>query len=340
MKLSNNFDKLSTPLMVCSSDWKIVYKNRSCKKYMPVPKCSYYISKYFLDGDSVVFPSKNGAVCRIAVDVKGSYKSAICFEYFGYAVILFSVLLDYDVFSYDRSVLTSVDSADVLRSMISALGDENIQNEDRYHRMEGVKRYVYSSLENGLACSLLCWGEKPLYPASKLYKLIKEKISSIVMKAGYRVQIDIDSLSELGDMFALNATTSSLVFSNMLLFCLSVSKNKTCFADVTFSGDMIRNKIYFSLKEDAFLSQINSIDDFMYGKPAEYLNILPFECMCKEFGWKVEYKSENDGVFNACLSFDMEAEKIDEFFSEEVLSKSRDYAQEVSMLIERAFAVI
>ncbi len=340
MNYSNNFDKLSTPLMVCSSDWKIVYKNRACKKYLPVPRCSYYISKYFLAGDSVVFPSKNGEICRIAVDVKGSYKSAICFEYFGYAVILFSVLLDYEAFNYDRSVLTSVDSADILRSMISALGDEDIQNEDRYHRMEGVKSYVYSSLENGLAYSLLCSGEKPLYPALKLYKLIKEKISSIVMKEGYRVQIDIDGLNEFGDMFALNAITSSLVFSNMLLFCLSVSRNKTCLADVTFSGDMVRNKIYFSLNDDAFLGQINSIDDFMYGKPAEYLNILPFECMCKEFGWKVEYKTENDGVFNACLSFDMKAEKIDEFSSEEVFARRKDYAQEISKLIERAFAVI
>ena len=340
MKLSNNFDKLSTPLMVCSSDWKIVYKNRACKNFLPVPRCSNYICKCFIDGNETLFPNKDQGVERLELEINGSFKSALCFEYFGYAIILFPVLLEYEAFEYENDGYSKTESADILRSMISALNDEEIQNEDRYHRLEDVKRYVYSSLENTLAYSVLCSGQNPLYPALQLYKLVKDKITSVVMKAGYRVQIDIDSLAEFGDMFALNAVTSSLVFSNMLMFCLSVSKNKTSFADVSMSGEIIRNKIYFRVANDAFCGQTNSIEDFLYGKPAEYLNILPFECMCKEFGWRVEYKSENDGVFNACLCFDIGVESIDSFNSEEVFAKSRDYSQSVSMLIERVLAAL
>ncbi len=340
MNSSNNFDKLSTPLMVCSNDWKIVYKNRACKKILPVPKCRNYISKYFFGKGSNTFPLENGGIERIELNIKGSYKSALCFEYFGYAVILFPVLLDYEAFEYESERFLDNGAADVLRSMVSSLNDEDIKNEDRYYRLEGVKRYVYGALENSLAYSMLCAGEKPLYPAAKLYKLIKDKILSVVMKAGYRVQIDMDSLSEFGDMFALNALTTSLVFSNMLLFCLSVSKNKTCFADVNVLGDRIRNKIYFSVANDAFVGQTNSIEDFMYGNPVEYLNVLPFECMCKEFGWSVEYKSENGGTFNAYLCFDVGIESIEEFGSDEILATNKNYVQTVSLLIEHILAAL
>jgi hypothetical protein len=327
-------------MMVCSSDWKIVYKNRACKKNFPVPKCNNYISKYFLSNSTNPFPDADGKIERIELDIKGSYKSVLCFEYFGYAIILFPVLLEYEAMGIQNDGYFSVESADILRSMISALSDEDIQNEDKYHRLEHVKRFVYGSLENSLAYSFLCSGDKCLYPAHKLYKLIKEKILSIAMKSGYRVQIDIEDLKLIDDLFALDLTNSSLIFCNMLLFCLSVSKNKTCFAEVSVVGQSIRNKIYFSVANDAFGNQNNTIESFIYAKPAEYLNVLPFECMCKEFGWKVEYKTENEGIFNACLCFDIGVEKIDGFCSEEMFSKNKDYAKMVCALVERALAVL
>lgn len=340
MDYSNNFDRLSTPMMVCSSDWKIVYKNRSCKKFLPVPKCGNYICKYFFDDFSVSFPVTDSGIERIELNIKGSYKSAICFEYFGYAIILFPIFLEYDVFGFDTERFFNASSADVLRSMIAVLNDEMIQNPDRYHKLECVKRYIYSYLENRLACSMLCTGEMPMYPAGMLYGLIKEKISSIVMKAGYRVQINIDGLTDCGDMFALNATNTSLVFANMLLFCLSVSENKTCYVDVSFFNGKIRNKIYFSVAENVFCEKTNSIDDFVYGKPAEYLNVLPFECMCNEFGWNVEYKIKTDGLFNASLSFDIGTESFDEFKSEDVFANGTNYVQNICAIVDRVLAAL
>ncbi len=341
MNFTSNFDKLSTPLMICSKEWKIVYKNRACKKHLPIPRCSSFINKYFLGDVSLVFPNEKSGITVVDFDIRGFYRSALCFEYRGYAVLLFSILLEYEAFCCNNERFFDSESADIMRNMFDALSDENIQNEDRYHRLEAIKRYIYGALENYLAFSLLCSKDKIVCPVERLYSLLKEKVMSIVPKAGYRIQIDIEDLSRFGEMYMADARTTSLVFANMVLFCMSVSKNKTCHTVVTMLGKTIHNKVYFSLENDGLIGKTyNGFDDFMLGKPAEYLNVLPFESMCNEFGWKIDFRVDEEEKFNACLSFDIDVDEFSEFKSPDVLSRKKDYAQTISHIVERILAVL
>ena len=97
MEFFKKLDKLKFPVFVCSDEWDVLYRNTSCKKYTTSPRVNSKFDRFFFDKERTVFPGENGEITLVGCMIRDAYKTALCFEYKGYALVMFPSLLDFDL---------------------------------------------------------------------------------------------------------------------------------------------------------------------------------------------------------------------------------------------------
>ena len=297
MEKRNAFDELNIPLFLCDRSWKIVFKNRAAKRFMPVPRTSSNFGKYFEK------PEEEGKCTYGIKDFRldGVFRRAVSFDYHGnYALLFFSVLkfnmlsLDFDNFSEFGFEKELVDVLDVFAS-------NSESTNDRYMFLERVKESIFSVLNGLFSETYMLDPCAEIFPIKDTYRIIREKAVPTMAKAGYKTEIDTADL-ELGYDIYTDVRKYAFIFLNFLLFVSSLSDDKKCVVKVTpFGKDMI-NVFKFNCRSKVPGQKSgNDLSPFLEVAPYEYVNIRPFEFMCSKLGWNVSYRIKDEGERNAEL---------------------------------------
>ena len=302
---SKEFDKINIPIYICSPEWQVIYRNRACKKYTPCPRLNSNMARCFVDKWDNIFP-KEKEVRFVGCILNDGYKTALCFNYHGNAVLLFPVLLDYDILCSDY-IRESQDSfANELNEVFDYISSFNTENNDKFGIIEKIRNRIFASVDNYVAFSLFDSERRGGASFYNLYKFFSEKILKTFGKAGYKVETDYSGLQFFENNTYVDAVYFSTVYISFLLFCLSVSYDRKCVVIAEHLGTTVRNIIKFTYKK----AELNSMDGeglkgFLEFNPIEYLNVIPFEEMCKSLGWQLRYTVSDEESFNASVFFDI-----------------------------------
>ena len=299
MEFFKKLDKLKFPVFVCSDEWYVLYRNTSCKKYTTSPRVNSKFDRFFFDKERTAFPNKNGEITLVGCMIRDVYKTALCIEYRGYALIMFPSLLDFDLLFADVANEDRLEMAHSFRYVLDALSCDFSEKYDKYSVLEKIRKYSYSSIDNYVTLSMFDTEKRVLGSVSHIYKFFCENIIKTANKAGYKIFSDFSSLEEFGDGIYTDTSYFTMILSGILLFCLSVSKDKKAYINAVHNGNMVRNTISFTYKNSG------RIDSLFELNPAEYLNFIPFEELCRSLGWDFDYKISDDEQMNVSVWFDV-----------------------------------
>lgn len=331
MMFSKEFDKINIPIYICSPEWQVIYRNRACKKYTPYPRLNSNISRVFVDKGEDIFP-KEKEVRFVGCILNNGYKTALCFNHHGNAVLLFPVLLDYDILCSDI-IRESQDSfANELNEVFDYISSFNAEEKDKFGIIEKIRNRIFASVDNYVAFSLFDSERRGGASFYNLYKFFSENIMKTFRKAGYKVETDYSGLQFFENNTYVDVVYFSTVYISLLLFCLSVSYDRKCVVIAEHLGTTVRNVMKFTYKK----AEINTMDGeglkgFLEFNPIEYLNVIPFEEMCKSLGWQLGYRVSDEESFNASVFFDIDVDS-------RAIFNSADGIEEVSP--EKLFADI
>lgn len=303
----SGFDRLNVPMYFCDRDWKVLFRNTACKKYTKAPRVSGNMSRFFIDGENVEFPKENGGLYYVCCYMKGTYKTAVYFEYHGNAVILFSSFLEYDVLLGGVSVLPGTDVADSIRGIFDLFMYDDIALPDKFGRLEKIRNYLYSVVDNYVAFTMLRGAERVDDSFVRIFGFFRKYAVMYAGKAGYKIELDLSGLGEDGDGIYTDVMYFTLVFSNFMLFALSLAKDGKCRITCSNIGHSVRNEITVTCPSDIFDSKRgDSINDLARLSVVEYLNFLPFEELGKVLGWRFGYQVTESEEGNVHLYLDID----------------------------------
>lgn len=304
MKNFDIFNKLNIPMYVCDGSWNVVFRNKACKKFVSSPRLNGSLVKYLVDGDSAEFPKKNGDIGLIGCMFKEAYKTAICFEYDGYAVVLFPAILDFDVLVNDLASVSEDRGADPLREIFDSFYNGDITEEDKFGMFEKIRRYIYSVVERYVALTSFDYNRRVHGTFGKIYSFFVSEVLNAAKKAGYRIETQLDDIDALKDSIYVDTGYFSLVLSGLLLFGLKLSCDKKCVVAPEYRGGFTRHSLRFTYKGSNKRQEGDSLKDFMADSPFEYLNVMLYDSLCRSLGWRLGYTVSNEDVLNLCIYFD------------------------------------
>ncbi len=304
MDFFTKLDKLNFPTIVCSDDWNIVYRNRACKKYTTSPRVNSKFDRCFLDKESTVFPEKNGAIDFVGCFIQDKYKTALCFEYKGYALVMFPLLLDFDLLFANFVNQDKADFAESLRNILDALCCDFSEMYDKYSMLEKIRKYAYSVIDNYVTLSMFDTEKRVNGSVYNIYKFLCDNIVKTANKTGYKIESDFSEIEEFGTNVYTDTMYFSMIVSGILLFCLSVSSDKKCRIEAEHSLNFVRNKITFTRK----VPVNNGFKTLMELNPAEYINFIPFEELCRSLGWELHCHITEDETMNVSMWFDIDVD--------------------------------
>ncbi len=320
---SKEFDKINIPIYICSPEWKVIYRNRACKKYTPSPRLNSNISRVFVDKSDIIFPKEN-EVKFVGCILNDGYKTALCFNYHWNAVLLFPVLLDYDILCSDI-IRESQDSFAIeLNEVFDYISSFNTENKDKFGIIEKIRNRIFASVDNYVAFTLFDSERRGGASFYNLYKFFSENIMKTFGKAGYKVETDYSGLQFFENNTYVDVVYFSTVYISILLFCLSVSYDRKCIVVGEHLGTTVRNTMKFTYKNGKLNGKENDgLKDFLQFNPIEYLNVMPFEEMCKSLGWQLGYNVSDEESFNVSVFFDIDVDS-------RAIFNSADEIEEVS----------
>ena len=255
------------------------------------------------------FPTKECGFKFLLCKIREAYKTAICCEYSGYAVIMFPILLEYEFLFGENFEFLNIEAADCFREILDIILHNDSKLRDKYGIVEKLRKYIFSCVENYLAFSLFENQSRSVCSLSDIYNFLHKRVINIAHKAGYRIEIDFSELGMLGEGIFTDTAYFTTVFSSMLLFCLSVAENGRCIVTAENTGTKIRNKIQFSYPQ-SYITTLRgqSLKDFVDYYPIEYFNVMPYEEICRTLGWEISYSFNQENDFNALVCFDINIE--------------------------------
>ena len=338
MDFGRQLDKINTPIYICENDWRIVYRNKACKKYTSAPRVNSSFDRCFLDKKSVVYPEKQGGFNLLYCKVNESFKTAISFEYSGYAVVMFPLMLEYEFLFGDDFKFLNKDAADCVRNLFDVIIEGDHRVRDKYGMVEKLRKYIFSSVENYVTLSLFENHGRNNCSLSDLYKFMYKRVINITHRAGYKIQMDISNTHSFGDGVFVDTAYFTTVMSSLLLFCLSVSKNGKCIVSAENMGLKVRNKIEFAYDElDSIELYGQSLESFIESNPIDYFNVLPYEELCRSLRWEIGYLVNHEKELNTTVYFDVNIDTATIFNSPGV-SKIADAESTVDNIITHLFS--
>ncbi len=306
MDFCKKFDKMSTPMFVCSNDWTVKYKNKMCKKIIPLPRVDSKLDSRFVGSEKCEFPSDKKSILFPVFDFGSSYKVSICFNYKGYAVVLFPSLFEHDQLAVAFYELFDEKAVQVFRDVFDCLSSSAINESDKYGKLENARKYIYNIIDDMWVMSFLGTDRNIVCSLTYVYKSLRESVAKVLSKIGHRFSIDYTEVAEYGNNIYIDVIQFLLVFVNIMLFCSSISKNKTCCMKVIEIEGGVRN--CFEFLSDSILPCEKDGDfssSFMKLYPAEYFNLIPFEALCDKLGWNISYCINENDNFNMKINFDV-----------------------------------
>ena len=154
MENFSKFDKINIPMYLCDADWTVVFRNLACKKYTPIPRINGNIAKCFIDKKGTRFPKTNGEAEFVSCILDDSYKTALMFEYKGYATLFFPLVFEFDLLFEDLMSGKYEGLADSARGVLDAILVSECGMTDRYGVLDKLHKYILSAVENYVAMSL------------------------------------------------------------------------------------------------------------------------------------------------------------------------------------------
>lgn len=304
----NGFDKLNTPMYICSPELEVVYRNRAGKRLSPSPRLHSNAKRIFVNEAEAVVPGEN-EIKYICCRLNDSIKTALCFNYHGDMMLIFSAMFDYDLL-YNEFV-KNIDGS-FTKQICGILDyvseyDANSASEhfDKFGLIEKLRSYIFAGFDNCLALSLFSTRERFGIPMFKFFNYFNKKILPSINKSGYRVETDYSELTDVWENFYVDAANFSVVFADLLLFCLEISKDKKCIIKTEYLGTVVRSKMVFSY-DGSLVGQGSDLSKFGKSDPVAYLNVMPYEELCKCLSWKIGYKISGEKALNSCIYFDVE----------------------------------
>lgn len=326
MDLFNEFDKINIPMYVCSKEWIVIYRNRACKKYTNSPRVKGNFRKCFLDKENSIFPSENESAILIGCFIRDTYKTALCFEYRGYTVVMFPSLFDYDILFKESSVEENKQMTSLMRQLLDMISEKSLKDNDKYGVLEKMRNYIFSTIENYVALSMFDTDKRVIGNILQIYRFLCDNIIKLVNKNGYRVAYDISLIKDFGESIYVDTLYFSLVTAGTVLFCLSLSDDRRCSVEPNYIGGKIRNTFRFAYKLPlCFKKTENGMKDFMPYNPLEYLSFAPLEDMCGALGWNMNYSIDPEEKLNVSVSFEVEVDNRTVFRS---AGKGQEYSPE------------
>ncbi len=303
-----NFDKLNVPIFICSKEWTVLFRNRVCKKYTTSPRTNSSFSRCFIDKVNTVFPKENGDLTLIGCIIHDVYKTSMCLEYKGYAVVMFPSIIEYDMLfsgTYDEN---TQEIADSFRSVFDIFMNGSFDNiPDKYGYIEKIRRNAYCAIDNYVAFSMFDTEKRSLCSIKRLYEFFYERVLKTAKKAGYRIESDFSQISEFGDVIYTDSMYFSMVLSSLLLLCLSISADKKCVVESEHLGCSVRNRINFTYDKPIKINKSGEcLTEFINMDPVEYLNFIPFEELCRSLNWDLKYEISSEKELNVSVWFDIE----------------------------------
>lgn len=304
MDFCENYEKINLPMYICTPDWNIIYRNKACKRYTKTPRLHTDLSTCFVDGKNVKASTEDGDFVFVVCLINGCYKTALCFEYDANIVVLFPQIFDFDILFSEIMEETKFDFSQTLRELFTYIPKTDISKYDKYGFFDKIRKYTYSVIDNQVTLSLLSGENRAIGSFNQIYGFIDSHILSNAKKAGYKVTADYSRLLETGDMLYTDTAFFSMVMSELLFFCLSVSDDKKAEIVADSLGNKVKNTVKFTYKSIKNNTESgDTINDILWENPIEYLNFSPFEELCKSLGWCFEYIKTDDDNFNVEISF-------------------------------------
>ena len=336
MDFGKQLDKLNTPIYICDDNWQVIYRNKACKKYTTSPRTNSGFDRCFVDKASVLFPAKDGGFNFVLCKIKENYKTALCFEYSGFAVVMFPLMMEYEYLFGKEYEFLNNEVADCARALFDTVINNDFINTDKYGMAEKLRKYIFSSVENYVAFSAFENQSRCAYSIDQLYRFLYKRILGIIHKAGYKVEIDLSGLEFFGGEVFVDTAYFTSVFSSLLLFCMSVSKDKKCIISAENMGSKVRNRIKLKYPKAEELRKCgDTLNEFLLFNPIDYFNVIPYEELCRSIGWKIGYNVDCSSELNLSIYFDVDIDNNTEFHSDGTLK-----APSVEKIVEDIISVI
>ncbi len=303
----NFLDKINMPIYVCDGEWRIVFRNRACKKYTRTPRVNGNLSSYFIDKKGTDFPKENGGIEFISCLLEENYRTALCFEYNSSAVVIFPSILEYDLLFGDYSSRVKKDFAKTLCSVLELLSSSENNNRDKYGTVEKLRSYYFGAIESYVALALFDTEKRVLGSLARIYGFFLKNMINIANKSGYRIETDMSQLDEIGENIYTDTLYFTLVLSGLLLFGLEISDNRKCIITPAHLGTSVRHAVRFTCKRsDLYGKSGEGLKIFMETFPGEYLNVIPYEALCPALCWRLHYDITDDEEWNCTICFDID----------------------------------
>jgi len=310
MDFGNCFESLKVPVMICDRSWKIVTKNKACKQYLPIPRKSANIRKYIVTEDFFDNFENQDIIDLVTLRVTGDdyfkERTAVAVHYGDYSVLLFFSAFNYDMFREYGERCFKDGAANELSQLIDLLVKTNISDYDKYGSGEKIRRYIYNVIDNYSVILSMYESEKCICRFSRFFSFVQNEFSEILKKSGFRVSFKIYDEVDAAEQLYVDIRGYALIFVNMLLFVLSVAEKRTCEVEISVFGMRVNNFFSFIPKNKIEENGIDLKNRLIYDNPLEYLNFLPFEYLCSEFGGKVDCRKQPGERFDTVMDFYVE----------------------------------
>ena len=300
-------DKLNIPIYICEEQWRVVYRNHACRKYAKVPIVNGNLSKYFVYGDSAVFPRKPGEADFVCCKLGESYKTAVSLEFFGYAAVIFPTLFDFDLLFGDISGRVAPEYAACMGDILKSVAVSNGTNYDKYGTIEKLRRLFLSSIENYVALSMFDIKNRVGSSLETLYRYFDENMVKRLNRNGYRITADIKGLNGVGREIFTDTMYFTAVLANLLLFAVGISDGKDFRIEAALMGTYVKHDILFSCHPSMDIERFGTGLEGISGvDPCGYLNVYVFERLCDALGWRLYYEIGEGEDHNGRITFEID----------------------------------
>lgn len=300
-------DQLNIPIYICEPDWRVVFRNRSCKRFTSSPRVGGDLRGCFMDGEGVVFPEDSEGLRFEACEFGDRYRTAICLSYRTYAILLFPVILDFDILFGGMCKEDYSEMAESVRVVLDLVLSGGKVDGERQSGIQRMRRVCLSAIENYVALAMFDVEKRAGCTLNQLYGFFCEKLLRRGSVIGGKVKIDIDGLYGDGNQIYADTMYFSYVLLSLFLFALEISDGRDFLIAPVNWGNSVCHSLTFTLeKPELYGKEGNGLSDFARYYPIAYLGVMSAESLCEALGWKLDYRITSKEKLNCTLCFEIE----------------------------------
>ncbi|MBQ6701496.1 MAG: hypothetical protein IJN17_00905 [Clostridia bacterium] len=307
MENFSKFDKINIPMYLCDADWTVVFRNLACKKYTPIPRINGNIAKCFIDKKGTRFPKTNGEAEFVSCILDDSYKTALMFEYKGYATLFFPLVFEFDLLFEDLMSGKYEGLADSARGVLDAILVSECGMTDRYGVLDKLHKYILSAVENYVAMSLFDTEKRVLGSFRQIFDFFVKNFVKTANKAGYKIETDLTGLEMFSEHIYTDTMYFTSVLSGILLFALGISSDRRCLLISEHLGTSVHTEVCFTCKNtNVFGRSGSSLGELVDVFPQNYMNIMTYDLLCPNLCWRLNYEITDEDEWNGSIWFEID----------------------------------